>query len=63
MFKQSIKKQIIYQVLTSSVFTSAMALNTIVAPTPKANINRYGRDFRLKPFLFSIRKLKILIFF
>jgi hypothetical protein len=40
-----------------------MALNTIVAPTPQANTIRYGSDFRLKPFLFAIRKLKNLSFF
>jgi hypothetical protein len=33
-----------------------MDLTTTVAVTPKANIIRYGRNFRLKPFLFFKRK-------
>jgi hypothetical protein len=40
-----------------------MAVNTTVAATPKVNIIRYGRHFRLKPFLFANRKVKMLSFF
>jgi hypothetical protein len=40
-----------------------MTLNKTVAATPKENISRYGRHFRLKPLLFANRKFKKLIFF
>jgi hypothetical protein len=40
-----------------------MALNTTVATTPRVNTIKYGKHFRLKPFLFLNRKLKRFIFF
>jgi hypothetical protein len=40
-----------------------MALNRIVATTPRPKTTKYGKHFILKPFLFVITKFKMFIFF
>jgi hypothetical protein len=42
--------------------TFEMALKRIVATTPIPKTTKYGKHFRLKPFLFFNRKVKKFIF-